>query len=169
MAPSFTDCHLDETVVADEATSTYTLPDYVLNGDVAAADNCTSTLAITQDPVSGTEMAVGTHTISFETTDDEGNTNTCSFVLTVDEPLGVSESLLEQGLSIFPNPSSDQITVVSENQNINNIAIFDVTGKQLIDMSNMDVQRQNISISSLAEGIYFININNLITKRIVKK
>ncbi|GAB5398613.1 MAG: hypothetical protein Aureis2KO_01980 [Aureisphaera sp.] len=169
MAPNFTDCHQDETVVADSTTNTYTLPDYLASGDVVAVDNCTSSLTITQDPVAGTELAIGTHTISFETTDDEGNTQNCSFVIDVDAPLGVSEAFLEEGISIFPNPSSDEITVVSENENINNIVIYDITGKQLLSVSNIDVERQNITISSFAEGIYFVNINNLITKRILKK
>ncbi len=169
MGPQFGDCHQDETVTTDTGSTTYTLPDYVADGDVVATDNCTPSVTITQDPVSGTELAIGTHTISFETTDAEGNTSNCSFVLTVEEPLAVSDSALESGLSIFPNPSSSEITVVSKNQNISSIAVFDVSGKRLIDVNNIDLERQNINISSLAEGIYFVNINNLITKRIVKK
>ncbi|MBX2827970.1 MAG: choice-of-anchor B family protein [Flavobacteriaceae bacterium] len=169
MGPEFTSCYQDETVVANTSSNTYTLPDYVTNGEVVAADNCSSSVTITQNPVAGTELAVGTHTISFEATDDEGNPETCTFDITVEMPLGVSETILEKGLSIFPNPSSEQITIVSENQNINDIAVFDVTGKRLIVVSNMDSERQNVNISSLAAGIYFVNINNLITKRIVKK
>ncbi len=165
--PTF-DCH-EDTTVAIEAGTTYTLPDYVADGDVVATDNCTSSLTVTQDPAAGTNLGIGTHTISFETTDDEGNTGTCSFELTIDEIAGVTDSLLEKGLSIFPNPASNEITLVSENVNISSIGVYDVTGKRLIDVSNIDTERQNLNISSLAEGIYFVNINNLITKRIVKK
>ena len=76
----------------------------MLNNDVTATDNCTSNLTITQDPVAGTQPTVGTYTISFEATDDEGNTSTCSLSLHRPEELGVGDYTLEKGVSYLPKP-----------------------------------------------------------------
>ncbi|MCH9659523.1 MAG: choice-of-anchor B family protein [Bacteroidetes bacterium] len=168
LAPSV-DCPADSAVFADDVTNVYTLPNYVTNGDVTASDNCTTSLTITQDPAAGTDVGIGTHTITFETEDAEGNTNSCTFVLTVDEALGTQDSAFAQGLSIFPNPTVNDITIVSENKNINTIAIYDITGKKLMEQSNLDTDIQTVELSAFSEGIYFVNINNLITKRVLKK
>jgi len=163
------DCYENETVPYDQGEGFYTLPDYVTNGDVTAQDNCTSSLTITQNPIAGTELTDGTYTISFESTDDEGNTSNCSFELTVVEILSVEDGILSEGLSIFPNPSSELITIVSAYENLSSIDIIDLTGKRLISVSNLNTERRTINISSFAEGIYFVNVNNQITKRIVKE
>jgi hypothetical protein len=163
------DCYQNETVPYDQGQSFYTLPDYVGNGDVSAADNCTTSLTIAQDPVAGTELTAGTYSISFESTDDEGNNSNCSFELTVVEILSVEDGILSEGLSIFPNPSSEFITIVSEYETLSSIDIIDISGKRLISVSNLDTERQNIDISSFATGIYFVNVNNQITKKIVKE
>ena len=168
MGPVF-DCHQNHTVAYDTGSSFYTLIDFVSSGDVSATDNCTASLSITQSPAAGTELTVGVYTISFETTDDEANTSNCSFELTVEEILSVQNAALTEGLSIYPNPSSEYINVVSKNENLSRIVIADITGKILISLEQLDVEKQSINVSSLSEGIYFVNINNSVTKKIIKK
>ena len=163
------DCPVDEMVSYDAGETFYTLPDYVADGDVTADDNCTASSAITQDPVSGTQLPLGTHTITFESTDDEGNDSTCSFELTVVEILFIQDANLKEGLSISPNPASDMMNITSTNVNLTNITIVDISGKLLFSVSNLDTERQTIDISTLAQGIYFVQVNEEITKKIVKK
>ncbi len=167
LGPLF-DCPADETVTYSEG-SFYSVPDYIGNGDVSADDNCTVALTITQDPVAGTELTEGVYTMNFDTVDDEGNTSNCSFELTVEEILSVEESILLEGLSIYPNPSSEVINIISTNRNITDIYLADITGKLLYTVSNLDSERQTMDISSLTQGIYFVSINNEVTKKIIKK
>lgn len=163
------DCPVDETVSYDAGETFYTLPDYVGDGDVTADDNCTTSPTIAQDPVAGTQLPLGTHTITFDSIDDEGNASVCSFELTVVEILSIQDASLNEGLSIFPNPSSDMINVISANKNLTDISIVDISGKLLFSVSNLDAERQTIDISTLAQGIYFVQINEEVTKKIVKK
>ena len=168
MGPTF-DCYQNQTVAYDTGSSYYTLIDYVASGDVTATDNCTASLSIAQSPAAGTELTEGVYTISFETTDDEGNTSNCSFELTVEEILSIQNPTLSEGLSIYPNPASNNFNVVSKNENLTRIVVADITGKILMSLEQLDVEKQSIDVSTLSEGIYFVNINNNVTKKIIKK
>lgn len=161
-------CPPNATVPYDVGQTYYTLPDHVANGDVTAIDNCTSTLIITQNPVPGTQLSEGTHVISFETTDDEGNISSCSFQLTVVEVLDTTTFNLESGLAIFPNPATDLITIHSKNEILSSIEITDISGKRLHISKNVDSNNYTINISSFSEGLYFVVVNNMISKKIIK-
>jgi len=161
-------CPSNSTVGYDSGSNFYTLPNYVANNDVSASDNCTVNLTVSQDPSPGTQLPDGIQIISFETTDDEGNSVSCSFELTVDENLGTEEHLFNNGLSIYPNPSSNLITIDSKNVPLNSIQIFDISGKQLFEASNLNTASKTVDISSLSKGIYFISLNNQATKKIIK-
>lgn len=164
------DCYASETVEYDAGNAFYTLPDYIANGDVTATDNCTTSLTITQTPAAGTQLTEGTYVVAFETTDDEGNTSSCEFTLTVvPEILAVTETLLSEGLSMYPNPTVNEFNIVSERVSITDVAIFDISGKRLINQTNLDTSAQKVDISNLSAGIYFVQINNLVTRRIIKK
>ncbi len=160
------DCYEDVDVEVDSGQSFYTLPDYVLLGDVTATDNCTASLSISQDPTAGTQLPLGTHTISFEATDDEGNTTTCSFELTVTEELGIAD-VFKQGLAIYPNPASSELTINSKSLPIESIQLFDITGKQLLEMGNINQNEVSLNVSTLSQGIYFLKLNNQVTQKII--
>lgn len=168
LAPEVT-CPANSTVGPDIGEIYYTIPDYVSIGDVTATDNCTASLSISQDPVAGTQLTDGIHTITFETTDDEGNTGSCTFELTVDESLTVVDNLLDSGLSIYPNPTLNIINVRSQYQRIESISIHDILGKRLYSAMNMDTELTSIDISAYSKGLYFMTINNSVTKKIIKK
>ena len=167
LGPAFT-CYTDETVAYDAGEPFYTLPDYVGNGDVTAVDNCTASLTISQDPVSGTQLSQGTYTISFEATDDEGNTTTCSFDLTVVPELGITDAVFSNGISIYPVPTKSEVSIVSKMGLINDISIIDITGKTIMDQNNVSQEQTILDISALSRGVYFININGRATKKIIK-
>lgn len=166
LGPLF-DC-LDDQNVSYEEGSTFILPDYVGSGDVTAEDNCTASLTINQDPAPGTELTEGVYTVAFDAVDNEGNTSGCSFELTVVELLSNTDVTFAEGLALFPNPSMNFINLASANENITNIAIADITGKLLYSVSNLDTERHTIDLSSWSKGIYFVQINGEVTKKIVK-
>ncbi len=167
LAPEI-DCPVDNTVVYDAGGSFYTLPDYEAEGTVTAVDNCTANLTIIQDPIAGTQLTEGVYTITFEAVDDEGNTGICSFELTVNEFLSVDSTELNSSLSIYPNPASQIITVASKNQLLENIEIYDVLGKRIFSLEKADPASNVIDISSYSKGMYFLKINNKLTKKIIK-
>lgn len=166
LAPVFS-CLSNTTESYDEGEVFFTLPDYVGSGAVTATDNCTSTLAVSQNPAAGTQLSEGTYTIEFETTDDEGNTSSCSFELTVVAVLSISDELAN-GLALFPNPVNNELQIVSGNVPLETIVITDIAGKTLMSIENIGENELRLNTSNLAQGVYFLNINKLITKKIIK-
>jgi len=166
LGPVF-DCISDTTVPYDSGATYYTLPDYIILGEVSATDNCTDPLTVNQDPAPGTQLTMGNYTVTFESTDEEGNVGTCSFELTVVEELGVGENTLNSGLRLYPNPSSNILNIYSANQPIQTIQLFDLTGKQLMERDGIDNNQLSLDVSSISKGIYFIRLNNLLTKKII--
>lgn len=168
LAPLLT-CPSNSSVAYDSGEDFYTLPDYASIGDVTAIDNCTSNVTILQNPAPGTQLTIGTYTISFETTDDENNTSNCSFELIVVEILSNGDFEFNDGLSIYPNPTSNSITINSKNASISNITIFNISGKLLFSEVNINSETKSIDISYFSKGIYFVSINNQIIKKIIKR
>lgn len=74
-------------------------------------------------------------------------------------------------VSIYPNPTSEKISIVS-NQLIKSISIYTIEGK-LISEKTTNSNQDKIDMTSYNDGIYIIRItdeNNLITsKKIIKK
>jgi choice-of-anchor B domain-containing protein len=167
MGPQFI-CPSDDSVIYDDGQSYYTLPDYVAEGDVSADDNCTANLSISQDPAPGTQLTEGVYTISFESSDDEGNTTDCSFELTVDEFLSNEGLNLAQGLSLYPNPANNTLFITSKYEAITSISIIDIQGKILYSEENLNNNIKSLDVSSLSKGIYFVKLNHSLTKKIIK-
>lgn len=71
--------------------------------------------------------------------------------------------------AIYPNPATDQLTIETQDENITSVLVVDVVGKVLYSEENLSSTNKNIDISTFSEGIYFVNINNSITKKIIKK
>jgi len=64
--------------------------------------------------------------------------------------------------TLFPNPCNDILTISSKNNNTENlnITIKDVTGKEVLNNKINFLNKTDINISELRNGIYFINIEN---------
>ena len=158
----------DDQIVISESDDSYTLQDYVLNNEVIALDNCSENLIIIQYPEAGTVIGLGTNTITFETADDQGNTSSCSFEIEVLPTLNNDDNHFINGLSIYPNPFSTVVTVNSKTEQLTSIAVFDLSGKQIHVINNINSGTKTLDISSFSAGIYFITINNLTTKKLIK-
>jgi Domain of unknown function (DUF4465)/Secretion system C-terminal sorting domain len=66
---------------------------------------------------------------------------------------------------VYPNPAKDFIVIESENV-ISEISIIDLTGKEMMKKNAMN--GENISVSTLSKGIYFLQIKNESTIQIKK-
>ncbi len=75
--------------------------------------------------------------------------------------------------SVFPNPTNGIITISSTNEQVKRIEVADINGKIAIQKSISDDNLlQEINISHLNNGMYFINLiltdNATVTKPIIK-
>ncbi len=161
-------CPANSTAGYDTGENYYTVPDYVANGDVTAQDNCALGLTITQDPTPGTQLTMGTYTIEFEAEDASGNTNSCSFELTVVEILSTSDQEFETGLVLFPNPVSETLNIVSRTLPIERIVLTDILGQTIFSEEYGATGEVTVNMANLAKGIYFVNVNEAVTKKIIK-
>ena len=75
------------------------------------------------------------------------------------EPISLVESLSTLGtsdlkdLSIYPNPATDFINILNVKHKIEKVAIFDLTGKQMMSDTN-----QKINVSKLPSGVYLLSV-----------
>ena len=83
--------------------------------------------------------------------------------------LSVSEADFAEGLVIYPNPASDVIQVKSSTEAIHSISITDILGKTIYSEANIDTQLKSIDVSGFSEGLYFVTLNNQVTKKIIKR
>ena len=73
-----------------------------------------------------------------------------------------TEELISEfpGLSAFPNPANDMLTIRSEEQIIRTITLFDVLGNEVSFIQPND-QQVVIDVSELASGVYIAKISTL--------
>ncbi|WP_456440981.1 multicopper oxidase domain-containing protein [Psychroserpens sp.] len=86
----------------------------------------------------------------------------------VDSSLGTPE-VLADSVRVYPNPSSDYVTVeISETNHIQNISLFDVSGKKIRTFLDDQIR---LDISGLHSGLYFLKIKTdkgALVKKMVK-
>ncbi len=163
-------CPADITETVDEG-ELFTIPDYI--SGTTATDNCTASPIITQDPVAGTMVGAGLTIITMSATDDEGNTGTCTFTLTVDEILGLENSEINKNIFLYPNPTKGQITLVNKTSDrLLSATIIEVNGREIEKLDLFDGGIETILFfDEYASGLYFVIIDTettSIVKRIVK-
>ncbi|PJC62190.1 MAG: hypothetical protein CO022_05855, partial [Flavobacteriales bacterium CG_4_9_14_0_2_um_filter_32_27] len=73
-------------------------------------------------------------------------------------------------LLIYPNPANDFITIENTIMAIDEIVIYDITGKTIKTILPK-TNTTKVNVSDLSDGVYFIKISNnkqSITKKIIK-
>ncbi len=73
--------------------------------------------------------------------------------------LSVNE-LTSSEFKVYPNPSNGVWNIVSNNQEITSINVYDVLGKQVLSL-NPNTQNVSIDASNLQSGLYFAKVNSL--------
>lgn len=75
-------------------------------------------------------------------------------------------------IQIYPNPSSEFVTVNSVENNIRSISVLDAAGKQVLKVSDVNKTEMDLAVSSLQSGIYYIRLNTaqgIVTQKLVKE
>ncbi len=78
------------------------------------------------------------------------------YTLTCPEGAAVADLMSSPAISISPNPASNEV-IISSRHEINNIVIYDMTGRQIIRNNGSANKRYQINISNLPKGIYFVS------------
>lgn len=80
------------------------------------------------------------------------------------------EKLPENDIEIFPNPTSNYITVKSKTNNLlSNIKLFDVVGQELLNFSNINSSDLTVDLSNFTKGNYILSITNSKNEIVTKK
>ena len=129
-------------------------------------DSCNPVPEYTQDPVPGTLIGPGNNEITIYATIPNGDRSSCVFNIKVLTKLGEEYN----SMSIYPNPSSEEITVLSRIELENTeILIWDISGKQVkkFNFSSFGFEK-SLLIDDLARGVYFINLDSEIYNSVEK-
>ena len=81
--------------------------------------------------------------------------------------IGINETALDISLTVFPNPTTDNLTLQIEDYNNEKLLyqLFDMQGKEL--NAGQIVERQTqINMSSLPMATYFLNVVNQENKKV---
>lgn len=92
--------------------------------------------------------------------------------------MGISENTIENSISIYPNPTTNQITMefeLAETKNVS-IDIKNVLGQTVKIISNSEFRKGNnkieIELSDLINGVYFVQLeseNKRSNKKFIKE
>lgn len=120
------------------------------------------TVTETQSPAAGTPLANGANTITVTATDQCGNTQSCTTVITYINNLGVEEINQFSYVSLFPNPVTDELsidlsTLIDEKVSIE---LYDMSGKLLVTANNTNNAIVTIDMSSFANGMYQLKLKS---------
>ncbi|MEM7185886.1 MAG: proprotein convertase P-domain-containing protein [Bacteroidota bacterium] len=168
-------CPEDQTVDPGVGNLFWEVEDYFATGAATAIDNCTDPVTIlSQDPAPGTLLPDGVYTITMTAEDEYGNIGTCTFELTVESILGVDDKGLSDGIAMYPNPATTNVTIANATSiQLDQLAIYDANGRlvQTVDLTDM-IQERTIDVSNLASGVYMVQIQGegaSTVKRLVKE
>ena len=82
------------------------------------------------------------------------------------ETLGVeTPSLIDNNISIFPNPTKDFATVLVEGMSPKSIVVYNLTGLKIFEVKN----NSSLDLSGVSSGVYIIEVTTKSGDRITKK
>jgi hypothetical protein len=92
-----------------------------------------------------------------------------NFVLTASAttpPTGIKNGSQANNTSLYPNPTSDYITIETKVNESSKYSLIHSTGKEML--TGYVNNNERIDISSLDRGIYFLNIQNSLGSEVIK-
>ncbi len=166
-------CMDNQTISLSEGETVYTIMGTEF--DPIANDNCSLASMMNDFNNSSTladaQLPEGETTIVWTATDATGNTETCSFTVTVEGTVSSILKLTTAGIAVYPNPTSDVLTINFADKQIQRIIILDLNGKIIIDKTEVK-NIETIDLSNFNYGVYLLNIQTdkgIISTKIIKQ
>ncbi len=136
--------------------------DFVLEfdgtGDIADFDWDVDGITYTGDSINITFPDTGTFEVELLVTDDCGDQDSITKVITIQ--LDSRADLIDAGLSIYPNPATDFVTLSFETTISNGtFELYNLNG-QLIQRESLtpNTPQQQLSLQDVSEGVYLVRI-----------
>lgn len=108
---------------------------------------------------------------SFTDTATGCNASASVFILVENCVVGIEQtSINSQVLSVFPNPNNGTFKIITPNNSLKNIAVYDLVG-QVVFVQETNEEIVPVNISDVAPGVYFVSMqigDDIITKKIIK-
>jgi hypothetical protein len=77
-------------------------------------------------------------------------------------PTGISKVAAATGLSVYPDPASDQLFIQTQNEPITGIQVFDMVGREIMQTAyaagTSQNQKMELDVSQLAAGAYMVKV-----------
>ncbi|RYM34077.1 T9SS type A sorting domain-containing protein [Brumimicrobium glaciale] len=108
----------------------------------------------------------GVYTATVVVSNDCGDTTITNSV-NITTTVGLTDENSEEALRIYPNPSSDFITIELGNTAKANVVIFDVNGKVVSDLGEIN-STVKIDVNNWSKGVFFAHITDANKTEVVK-
>src|SRR5690606_42160405 len=83
------------------------------------------------------------------------------------------DDVLSEKFNLYPNPATDVVNIInSDNMFVNQVAVYDVTGKQLSAPTFNNESEIQLNVENLASGVYMLHLQTnegTAVKKLVKK
>ena len=165
-------------IAPDELDSLFTLSDNFIPA------NSNLETYISYDESSVDYFTAGDYMLTYTATDPNGLTTDRSVLITVHNDaecwvgcdanwFGVEDNNLSNKILLSPNPTNGNTVLSVDESWINSdLAIFDITGKKVKTMMQIQARTTNLDLSRFAGGLYYLHIrseNKTAVKKIVIK
>ena len=97
-------------------------------------------------------------------------TNNVGSVATFYDNFLSQDEFLKQNLAIYPNPVTDKLFIESPNMSLEQVNIYDLSGKMVFEQK--DISIDNLDISLLRSGVYILKIKTpvgVVQRKLVKE
>lgn len=91
------------------------------------------------------------------------------FLLVKDPNLNASEFEFSSEIKMYPNPTSDKITIQSNQIPLNTIRISNILGQVIFQKEYNNQTSVEVNTEQLENGVYFVTVNKTLTKKLIKE
>jgi len=85
------------------------------------------------------------------------------------EPVaGIEDADALLGAAIYPNPTSDVLTIETSLASLQSVVITDLAGRVVLTQDDLDASRHQVDLAALPAGMYLLTLNKAVTKRVIK-
>ena len=92
-----------------------------------------------------------------------------NWTISSDLSVGIDNNLFETAVKIYPNPAHSKITIEGNQHQFNSFEIFDLSGRKMSALNDINKNRFTIDVEKLLPGIYILKLVRTNGENIVQK